>query len=190
MTAPKIRGYGVIRQLAYAKENLPAEILQPVLREIEEQCGTRDFDANSWYPREVSIKLLRAIAAAQRDEAGAARALAQCGRHVGDEINKTYMRLLMRILTPTIWAKKAPSHWTRDHTAGRLEPDVSDVKNAHIVMRHEDVAGFDHIGAMSVGVLELMLEALGKKSVSVVQQGWSLATPGPNQVVYDIRWQE
>ena len=55
-------------------------------------------------------------------------------------------------------------------------------------MRLIGADGFDHIGVAGIGFLTFGLKTMGKRDVQVTQTGWSLATPAPHEVIYDVRW--
>jgi len=51
-----------------------------------------------------------------------------------------------------------------------------------------DVEGFDHIGVLSIGWISFGLKSLGKADAVVTQRGWSLGSPGPKDVSFDVKW--
>jgi hypothetical protein len=95
----------------------------------------------------------------------------------------------MKILTPTLFAKKVPELWERDHRgSGHFEADVSHADEGRIGMKLVGADGFDHIGIAAIGFITFGLNNMGKTNIQVKQTGWSLATPSPHEVAYEITW--
>lgn len=190
MTAPMIRGYAIIQTAKYLQTQFPAEksrrgldTLPPRLRD-----EIPAWEPGNWYPRETTIALYNAIAAIRNDESGSYDDLVGCGEFIASEATNTFLRLMMRIMTPILFAKKIPDFFRRDHSAGRFEADTSRADEGLIALRLTDVEEFDHIGVVAIGWIKFGMKALGKKGVTITQRGWTLAAPGPKDIAYEIRW--
>lgn len=188
---PMIRGYSVKQQLNFLEtqfepsvsEKLVAQIPQDVRRHLAEVKPVE------WYPRQYSVHVLRAIAAhGGKDERVVQADLVRCGIFISTEATNTFLKILMKMLTPALFGKKIPDFWSRDMKGGRFEVDVSKASERRIQLSLCDVEGFDHIGVVSIGWISFGMQAMGKSDVKVVQQGWSLATPGANKITYDLTW--
>jgi hypothetical protein len=188
---PMIRGYSVKQQLNFLEtqfepavsEKLVAQIPQEVRRHLAE------VKPAEWYPRQYSVHVLRAIAAhSGKDERAVQADLVRCGIFISTEATNTFLKILMKMLTPALFGKKIPDFWSRDMKGGRFEVDVSKANERRIQLALCDVEGFDHIGVVSIGWISFGMQAMGKSDVKIVQQGWSLATPGANKITYDLSW--
>jgi hypothetical protein len=192
MTAtPMIRGYSLQQTSKYLQTALDADRGKRALETLPAEVrGQLDgFAPAEWYPRSYSAALFRAIAASQpADETAAYNGLVSCGQFIATEATNTFLKLVMRIMTPTLFAKKIPDLWKRDQRGGQFEADVSDAERGLIRMRLDDVAGYDHIGIVSIGWIKFGMAALGKKDVRINHSGWSLATPAPRTIEYQIAW--
>ncbi|HLU65334.1 MAG TPA: hypothetical protein VKZ63_03635, partial [Kofleriaceae bacterium] len=100
----------------------------------------------------------------------------------------TFFRVLLKIMTPSLFAKKLPSFWERDQKGGRFECDVSKVDDRQIQLRLVDVADYDYIGPVSVGFLEFAFNAMGKRGFKVVMPGYSLAQPAQRDIDFHVTW--
>jgi hypothetical protein len=189
-TKAMIRGYSLKQTAKYLETKFDSDVrrrsfesLPPVLRS---QINT--LEPGEWYPRDYSTALFRAIAAAKNDEAGIYQDLVGCGEFIASEATNTFLKLMMRIMSPTLFAKKVPEFWKRDQKGGYFEADVSQADKSVIKMKLVDVEGYDHIGIVSIGWVQFGMTALGKKGVKVKQSGWTVDRPGPREVEYEVTW--
>jgi hypothetical protein len=142
--------------------------------------------AAQWYPRGHCIAMHRGIA----DVVGPEKVydtLVSLGEFMGTEATNTYLRLLLRLMTPPLFCKNVPKFWQRDHSGGEFLLEKADSDAKVIEMRLRDVLGFDHVGPVSVGFLRFGMRAVGAQA-QVEQMGWSLENPGPNEIRYRVTW--
>ena len=186
----QIRGYSLKQTAKYLESKFDPDTKRRVIEGMPASVRTMmtSFEPAEWYPREYSAALFRSIAAAKSDETGSYQDLVACGEFIASEATNTFLKLLMRIMSPTLFAKKVPEFWKRDQRGGYFEADVSRADDSVIKMKLADVEGYDHIGIVSIGWIQFGMVALGKKGVKVKQTGWSLATPGPREIDYEITW--
>jgi hypothetical protein len=188
---PMIRGYSVKQQLNFLETQYDPGVSQRLLAQVPENVR-RDLTVvkpADWYPREHSVHILRAIAShGGKDEGAVQSDLVRCGTFIATEATNTFLKLLMKMLTPALFAKKIPDFWQRDMKGGHFEVDTTEASSGRIQLRLCDIAGFDHIGIVSMGWISFGLKAMGKSDVNIKQQGWSLTTPGANKVTYDVTW--
>src|SRR5262249_7139180 len=127
--------------------------------------------------------------AVKNDEEGSYKDLVASGSFVAAEATNTFLKLLLKVLTPVLYAKKTPDFWARDHRgSGHFEVDAQNADKGRIIMRLVGADGFDHVGIAGIGFLTFGLTAMGKRDFKITQRGWSLATPSPHEVIYDIAW--
>ncbi|HEU4582614.1 MAG TPA: hypothetical protein VFS67_30365 [Polyangiaceae bacterium] len=142
-----------------------------------------------WYSRDYLMEMLRGIARVKNTDAGAYEDLVAYGTYVSTEATNTFLKLLLKMLTPTLFAKKIPEVWQRDHrNSGAFEVDVQHANEGLIKLRLVGAGGFDHVGITSIGFISNALKTMGKSDVRMTQTGWSLATPGPDRIDYELRW--
>lgn len=185
----QIRGYSLRQTARYLETKFDADARERALATLpaETRTALATFDAGGWYPRIHSAALFRAIAAARGGD-HTYRDLVGCGEFIAGEATNTFLRLLMKVMTPTLFAKKVPDFWTRDQRGGHFEVDVERAGAGAIDMALVDVEGYDHIGVVSIGWIQFGMAALGKRDVRVTQDGWSAAAPGPRRIGYQVRW--
>jgi len=191
MTDPKIRGYSVQQQSRFLdsahfpsarrselRATLPAEIRDP----------HASLDPASWYPRGYAVSLFRAMTSHASSADEAYSTMVACGEFIGAEATNTFLKILMRLMTPGLFAKKLPTFWERDMQGGRLEVGLEKVDDRRMTVRLVDVAGFDHIGPVTEGWVRFALRSIGNPVVEATQTGWSLETPGPHTFSLAVRW--
>jgi hypothetical protein len=190
MTDPTVRGYMVISPLTHLREAYGAEdraaiearIPDPIRRALEDVVDV------AWYPRAYTVAIQRAIAEHHRDTDGRVReALFELGHATAARALDTFLKLVIKVMTPEVFARKVPDVWARDHKGGTLTTDTSDVANNHVVFRLVDVAGYDYIGAALPGFHTATLTALGCKDLRF-ESDWTAENPGPATVTCEFYW--
>jgi hypothetical protein len=191
MSAPQIRGYSIRQQATFLRsDHIEEQARKKAIAGLpaELQGDLSHLDPAGWYPRDYSVELFRAIASTAEDEKQARELLSTCGEWIAMESTNTFLKLVMRLMTPVLFAKKLPSLWERDMKGGGFTFDISRANENRLGFVLQDVAGYDHIGPITEGWLRFALKSLGKTDVEVDMEGWSLASPGPKDVGYEVRW--
>ena len=184
----KVRGYIVSKASAYLKSIVGEAEARRIFESLSPQLASAIGQAKpaEWMPAAYSSEILRAIVATTKgDEAKARDELVKCGRYIANEATNTFLRLLMRVLTPALFAKKLPGFWERDSTAGRYEVDVTEEK---ITCRLSDMQAFDHIAPIGLGYVSFALESMGKTITRSELHGWSLGNPNASEAMFELYW--
>ena len=61
-------------------------------------------------------------------------------------------------------------------------------RRVKVACRLRGVGGYDHVAVFWLGFIEAVLAELGGPSATARQTGWSPTRPGPDEVVYEMRW--
>lgn len=143
---------------------------------------------NEWVARENLVRIYRAIAETHPDDERAAYDdLVRCGTAMGGFATGTFLRLLLKVLTPRMFAKKFPDLWARDHKRGRIE--VVSVDDRSMVMLFKEVEGYDHFPPVAAGWGGSTLTGIGVKNLQMKVVPWSLAEPTAPEVRVIATWQ-
>ncbi|HVU05988.1 MAG TPA: hypothetical protein VHE30_29765 [Polyangiaceae bacterium] len=188
MTDIQMRGYVLLSAAEYlrasAGEKRANDLLAGASPALRGALSTAS--SASWCKAEHHAEMFHLIASlAGGDDEKAKDLLIACGKAAAHEASNTFLRLLMKVLTPTLFAKKLPDIWARDCTGATVTVEVHEEK---IRNRLSGVGGFDHIAPVAVGYVLFALEAMGKKITRVDLHEWSLATPGPDKPWFEIHW--
>ena len=190
MSESMIRGYSLRRTAAFIDVHFDPDTAARVKRDIRDSLElAATVKPAEWYPRRHSAAMFRAIATAKQDPTDIYRDLVACGTYICAEATNTFFRVLLKIMTPALFAKKLPSFWNRDHQGGGYEYDISDVDNKVLALRLVNVADYDHIAPVAVGFCEFVLSTMGKRGVRIVESNWSIDAPAPADVDFRVTWE-
>lgn len=185
---PMIKGYAVrhVANHILATPELASRVDEPT-HKLARDLAKR-AEPSEWMPRREMVTLLRGIAAAHDTDARARASLVEAGRVVGENATNTFLRLLMKMLTPRMFAAKLPDLFKRDHQGGgRIEIHRLEERSIHLQI--QDIGGFDHMGPLSEGWFGSALAAMGLALTSVSTTPWSRDAPGPERVDFRAEWQ-
>ena len=184
----KSRGYMLTTTLKYLREGLDPRRGEMALSKVSPET-IRIIESSKpaeWYPATIQVEMYDGIIfAAQGDAALAEKDLVGVGRFGANEAINSFLKLLMKVLTPTLFAKKLPSLYERDNSKGKVTVDVSDDR---LVCNIDDCRGCAHLAPVSSGWATFALEAMGKKLSKSVIHGWSLENPDSGKVSFELHW--
>jgi hypothetical protein len=163
-------------------------ILEQLSPEVRNAVGKyKDIE---WYSAVHFSEPLRGIAATRAgNEEEAREELVRAGQFIANVAASTFLKLFMKVLTPSLFAKKIPSLWDRDNQGGKMETDLTKADDGRITFFIRDIGGYDYIAPVAVGWVSFAMQAMGKKVLERSLKGWSLAEPGPAEARIDLAWQ-
>jgi hypothetical protein len=164
---------------AELRGRVPPELLATI---AEQETSIKP---RQWYPRHDLMALWRAIAAGS-DDAAAYRDLVRCGESIANYATGTFLKLLLKVLTPAMFARKFPDLWKHDHDGGSIVNDTVTDNSLRVTIK--DIEGFDHVSATAPGFISFALKSIGLKNVTTRSPNWSLATPGPRDAIVEVSW--
>ena len=151
------------------------------------RAATTELKPADWFSVNVYAELLNALAAQSNGNVDDARDnLIGCGEYVAREASNTFLKMLMRILTPSLFASKLPTLWRRDFSGGRLEADI---QQDRLVCRMFEIKGFDHAPCTAAGFVKFAFGSMGKAIDRVQVHNWSLAEPCAEGASIELSWQ-
>jgi hypothetical protein len=188
MSAIQMRGYVPMSAATYLRNTAGEQTAARLLASMPAQARRSLETATQagWCPAPDVAELFRVIASlGDGDEDRARNHLVECGKNAAREASNTFLRLLMKLLTPAMFAKKLPELWGRDCTGGKITVAVHEDR---IVNHLLDMQSFDHIAPVAIGYVMFALEAMGKNITEHSLHGWSLAQPSAPDSWFEIRW--
>jgi|GEM_PF-3435406 len=160
---PKVRGMLVQGLNSFVEKKyepvLRAKILEAVSADVRASLPT--MEKNAWYPRRYALDFCRAIASVTGDDKNVELA----GTHIANEATNTFMKLLIKVLTPKMFARQFPEFWKKYNSHGVIIPDVSRIDEREAAFRIDGT--FDYLHLLAVGFLVFVFDALGKRGVLV-----------------------
>lgn len=192
MTTPMARGYTITRTVQFIQSGyFDPETSNRILDNLspESRANLQKIKPVEWYPRdEYKVPLMRGIARVKNDDVGSAKDLANYGQFIAAEATNTFLKILMKMMNPALFAKKFPDFYARDHRgSGHFEVDVTEMNAGKFRVKLVGAEGFDHIGAAAVGFIRFGMDSIsGPGSVDIKTHGWSMATPSPREVNFEV----
>jgi hypothetical protein len=184
----QMRGYVLSSGAAYLRQEAGEQVANKILGAASPRLRAALDAAKpaSWCTAEEISELYRAIAShSNGDEDRARESLISCGEYTAREASNTFLRLLMKLLTPATFAKKLPDIWARDCTGGKIKVELHDDMIANTLV---GMSGLDHMGPVAAGYVKFALQAMGKSITDTKLFGWSLAAPGPDTCSFQVSW--
>lgn len=184
------RGYMITSSVAYIEKAYDRATQEKILNSMPERIRSliANVDKVGWYPVEDVAEIFRAVANHHHATDGRVlEALEGVGRSIGETATNTFLKLVLKLLTPSLFASKMGRFWPRDNRCGTLK--CTEFNEAEKLIRAEltGMTGYDFIGPVVAGFLLYTLEGLGLKSSSVTYP-WNFEVPGPDAIVYEYRW--
>jgi hypothetical protein len=185
---PLIKGYIIqntgrfMLQDPVLSERIPGTIIEQI------EHNATAFKPHEWRPREEGMALWKVIAETHDpgDDEGAYQTLVRTGEAVGGYATGTFLKLLLKVLTPRMFARKFPDMFARDHKFGRIEIDT--VEDHGMVVIFKEVGGYDYFAPFAHGWGGFALKSIGVKNLKMRLTPWSLAAPGPAEIRCDASW--
>jgi len=174
----------------YVDETYDADTREKIVRQlspsVRDALGT--YKEVEFYPANHWGEILHGIATVVgKTEEKAQQELQACGSFIALQATNTFLRLLMRVLTPTLFARKIPTLWSRDNTAGSFNVDLTNLDDGRLVFNLSDVSGYMHCGPCSMGWVSFAMKQMGRPTKSIKLSGWSLDNPAPKECSIDLQ---
>lgn len=188
MQPAKMRGHAFASTLKYCREVLPLERRKKLFERLSADTlgSIESMQANEWYTIDYLAAMLDAmVAASDGNAATAEQDLVGVGKFIGKEAATTFLRLMMKVLTPSLFAKKLQAIYLRYNSTGTLTVDVRDDR---MVVSFTGTKGFPHLAAIVVGWLSMVFEMMGKELVSYKITNWSLTSPYNDCFDLELVW--
>jgi hypothetical protein len=186
----QVRNYTVAACTAYLREIAGEQEAKRIIEGFSPQArqiiASADGASAAWCPVSILSEVITAVAArGNGDEDRTRETLIKCGSFMAHEATNTFLRLLMKMMTPGLFAKKIPDIWRRDCTHGNLLAELGENKLSCRVM---DTDGFVHALCTIAGFLTFAVGSMGKSIVKTTVHGWSLQNPNPSEGQIELVW--
>lgn len=180
------RGFVVLGIARYVDKILAPEMRERVLAATPEVSKQRQgLKRTEWYPLSYAVDQCAAIAEQFSDPQRSYDEVKRCGHFIADDASATYLKLLMKVLTPKLFARQFPEVWKRYHDFGRLVTDMSRIDENYLIFT---LPGYPYVTPMCHGWMEFVFDQLGKGDSLKVTTNHPLGAPTPEQVEYTLTW--
>lgn len=138
------------------------DALSPETREMLKVIGPDD-----WRPMHMVSEMNAAIYEHSGDKERGHQDIILAGNAVALYATNTFMRLLIKLMSPEMLAKKWPTIWKKSHSFGTMDSDFVPDRERCIRLTLSDVENYAYIGPIAVGFLSFSLKAMGKEQARV-----------------------
>ena len=192
MSEIKARGYLIPATAKYLRENVEAHEWERIRAALSPQLtGLLDKgpEPAGWYPVTLLGELHRQIAQTigGGDDERAKQALYNSARYAASEASNTFLRLVLKMLSPALIAKKIPDLFKRDFSSSNGTVTI-EVSNEKITGKLHNLNGFAHCGVLCPGFTGFAVEATGGTVDKVVVHDWSLKSPNVDGTWFELWW--
>lgn len=190
-TPKMVKGYSLRAGLEFMERELDPSARQRVLARLPPALQTLlpTIENDRWYQRPDMIVLLRAIAAEYSTDRQIYDAMVRLGMLMARAATNVFLRLVIRILTPSIFAKKLPQLFVLDNRGeGYVKVDSSGLKSRRLVMMWEEMLDYDYFQPICEGWIRFFFDAMGKSDLEVTTDYWTHEIPSPSHFRIEIRW--
>lgn len=183
------KGFNLEQTVRFVDAAFSANERDRIYERLPEDLRTRlrALRTGDWYPIADQVAFLEAMAVVASNPDEAERKARALGRYISDAATGTFMRLVLKVLNPQMFLKKAGDIWPRMFSFGDFEYDPSGFGERRAVMTLRDVADFPHVAPVSAGWMEGVFGAMGFGDVRV---RWAPLGEGAPSAGYrfDIDW--
>ena len=130
-----------------------------------DRVDSKQISTHEYYALERSNELVRAIAALTDDPEKRYELFIQCGRFIAEDAINTFLRLLIKFLKPSLFARKYGDFFRRVHNFGKVQ--ASGIEEHRFVLEMTDVEGYEYSGPICIGFIVHTLGAMGCKDLRV-----------------------
>jgi len=161
-----------------------------ILRGLSETTRTTlpELRPDSWFSNRVPNDLVASIFSAQDTAERGYQEVIDAGQAIAEYGVNTFMRLLIKLMTPEMLAKKWPTIWAKGHNFGHMDTDLSMVKDQRLTLTLREVESYAHLGPIAVGFLQYTLFAMGRREAKVVQQDVDYSLKLSPTYTYEVTW--
>jgi hypothetical protein len=187
----RIKCYGFNGTLEFIEKNYDEAARKRIIGSLSP--AARDFIGTSkkaqWASPLYSSELWAGIAKEHPDQEEARKQLVKAGRHFGAYATNTYLKLLMKMLTVKMFAKKIPDLWGRDTNFGKITlGDIDEISQGKLTINYTELGDYPYFGPTTEGWFAFGLETMGLKELTVTAADWSMKNPNVDQLTYRITW--
>lgn len=186
---PEMKAYNVISAVEFLEQNFPDRVdairdgfTEPLKTDLT-KIGSFDF-----VPRAYLSEVTEAIANEVEPGAPRIELLSKLGEHIAHGATNTFLRLLMRMMTPQIFAKKVGAIWKKDNRGGHVVADTTDLGSNKLLLNFSDVDGFAYFRAICIGWMGFAFRRMGAKNVRVSFPDQDANEPYDESVQIAIEW--
>lgn len=164
-----VKGIHVIPLHDFIKENYDEDTRNGIYERMSEPAREmlRTIKREDWMPVELVGNVADALFRANDDAEQGYQDIVKAGAAIADYATNTYVRLLIKLMTPKIMASKWPDIWKKSHNFGLMQCQLESDRMLRMTLA--EVGNYTHIGPTAAGFLTYALKAMNMPDANVVQ---------------------
>lgn len=191
MTA-EVRAQCLVGVTAYLNK-LPTDLSEQIQSGYspEVRRALQETQPNVFFPIEYWKEAIDGVVALQPDVRKARQEVSNIGVCICEGTVNSFLRLLMRIMNPTLFAKKCGNMIGRDFRGfpAGAEPEYTfDERENEITMTVKGAGNHIYLGGTGRGFVAFAFEYMGKKNVVIDEPGCADDDWAPDVVSWRVRW--
>ena len=185
----QIKSYGFSGTWEFIEKNYDEAARKRIVASLSP--AARDFMGTAkkvqWASPIHSSELWAGIAKEHSNPAEARSQLVKAGRNIGAYATNTYLKLLMKMLTVKMFAKKFPDIWGRDANFGKVTlGDLDEISRGILTINFKELGSYPYFGPTTEGWFSFSLETMGLKDLTVTALDWKMEDPNPGELTYRV----
>ena len=164
-----VKGIHILPLHDFIKESYDEQTQAGIYERISEPAREmlKTVKREDWMPLALVANVADALFKASKDPQEGYQEVVKSGAAIADYATNTYVRLLIKLMTPKIMASKWPDIWKKSHNFGVMQCHLESDRMLRMTL--SDVAGYTHIGPTAVGFLTFALKAMNMPDATVMQ---------------------
>ena len=185
-----IRGTHIVPLLQHVQSTYDAETKQTIYGSLTDTTRTAlgQLDSDVWYPASIVAEVNRCIFNAHGDPSKGYAAVRETGAAIAEYGVNTFMRLLIKLMTPEMLAKKWPTIWGKSHNFGHMKTEMDSTRDRWMSLTLSEVEDYSHIGPCVVGFISFSLKAMGRSQASVVEPNLDWTRETAASYSFEVTW--
>lgn len=183
---------GVTTYLNTLSPEVRSEILSTYSPEL--RAALEEPSPNVYFPIEYWSSAIDSIVAIQPNIQQARQEVRKIGVCISEGIANSFLKLLMRIMTPSLFAKKCAAIVGRDFrgfpTGGdpEVDFDLSKESAGELLLTLKGVEQFKYLGGCGRGFIEFAFNYMGKKNLVIDEPNCADDEWAPSVIQLRVRW--
>jgi hypothetical protein len=183
-----VKGIHVVPLHDFIKQDYDEETRGHIYERMGEPAREmlRKLKREDWVPVALVSSVADALFMANPDPEKGYQDIVKSGAAIADYATNTYVRLVIKLMTPKIMASKWPDIWKKSHNFGLMQCDLEGDRLLRMTL--DGVGGYTHIGPTVVGFLTFALRAMNMPDATVVQVRDRYVEHNADRYEFRITW--
>jgi hypothetical protein len=154
----KVSGHLLLGVTRYVQEQLTEAERLRVQERVPHILGRGvSLERSAWYPLTHIVELCAAVDSLEREAESSFTSLCRAGECIAGDGASTYLRLLLKVLTPKLFIRQFPALWRRYHDFGELSVDSRRIHENYAIIH---MPSYEYVSALATGWIHFAFQQL------------------------------